>query len=66
MVNGTPEEVRAEVERVVNGCKDGGGYILSPGHPVLQDDVPTENIIAMYQAGHEFGRYEQVAAQCKK
>ena len=58
MVNGSPEEVRAEVKRVVSGCKKGGGYILSPGHPVLQDDVPTENIIAMYEAGYEFGGYE--------
>jgi len=57
MVKGTPDEVRKEVERVVRGCMEGGGYILSPGHPVLQDDVPTENIIAMYEAGHEFGRY---------
>lgn len=59
MVNGTPDEVRDEVRRVVTACKEGGGYILSPGHPVLQDDVPTENIIAMYEAGFEFGQYEQ-------
>jgi uroporphyrinogen decarboxylase len=58
MVNGTPDEVRAEVKRVVEGCMRGGGFILSPGHPVLQDDVPTENIIAMYQAGYEIGQYE--------
>ena len=58
MVNGTPEQVREEVKRVVTGCMQGGGYILSPGHPVLQDDVPTENIIAMYDAGFEFGLYD--------
>jgi len=58
MVNGSPEDVRAEVKRVISGCKAGGGYILSPGHPVLQDDVPTENIIAMYEAGYAFGHYK--------
>jgi uroporphyrinogen decarboxylase len=58
MVNGSPEDVRAEVKRVISGCKAGGGYILSPGHPVLQDDVPTENIIAMYEAGYSFGHYK--------
>ncbi len=57
MVNGTPEDVDAEVKMVVEGCKPGGGYILSPGHPVLQDDVSAENIIAMYNAGIKYGKY---------
>ena len=57
MVNGSPEDVDAEVRRVVEGCKPGSGYILSPGHPVLQDDVPVENIIAMYRAGMKYGAY---------
>jgi hypothetical protein len=35
----------------------GGGYLLSPGHPSLQTDVPVENIVAMFEAGHAFGRY---------
>ena len=34
-----------------------GGYILAPGHPVLQNDIPTDNIIAMYDAAIEFGSY---------
>ena len=34
-----------------------GGNILSPGHPVLQDDVPVENIITMYETAYEYGFY---------
>ena len=34
-----------------------GGYILSPGHPVLQVDIPTENIITMYQTAYKYGKY---------
>lgn len=54
---GSKEEVRVESKRIVEALKKGGGYIFAPGHPVLQDDVPVENIIAMYQAGNEYGFY---------
>ena len=35
----------------------GGGYLLSPGHPSLQMDVPPENIVAMFDEGRTYGRY---------
>ena len=54
---GSVEDVRAEVQRVIDILAPGGGYILAPGHPSLQMDVPTENIIAMFEAGLEYGRY---------
>ena len=57
LTKGNIEEVRAESKRIVEGMKKGGGYIFAPGHPVLQDDVPVENIITMYQAGNEYGIY---------
>jgi len=53
--HGNQEEVRSEVKRVIEELAVNGGYILSPGHPVLQSDVPTENIIAMYEAGLIYG-----------
>ena len=34
----------------------GGGYGFAPTHQ-LQDNSPTENVVAMYQAAHEYGRY---------
>ncbi len=51
------DEVRVEVKRVIDALAPGGGYILSPAHPSLQVDIPTENIIALYEAGLEYGRY---------
>ncbi len=48
--NGTPEEVRAEVQRRIDIFGQGGGYILAPCH-VLQLDVPTANILAMSETG---------------
>ena len=55
------DAVKAEVKRVIEALGPGGGYILSPGHPSLQGDVPTENIVAMYEAGLEFGQYKKDA-----
>jgi len=53
---GTKEEVRSEVKRVIGDLAPGGGYILAAVHN-LQPGVPVENIISMYEAGKEYGRY---------
>ena len=45
---GTPEEVRAEVRRLVEILGKDGGYILAPSHH-LQADTPVENALAMYE-----------------
>jgi uroporphyrinogen decarboxylase len=31
-------------------------FIFAPTH-ALQDNSPTENVVAMYEAAHEYGRY---------
>ena len=54
---GTVDEVIKDTKRIVEGLKPGGGYIFAPGHPVLQDDIPVENIIAMYETGYKYGFY---------
>lgn len=51
---GNRQDVIDETRRVLDILAPGGGYILSPGHPVLQDDIPVENIIAMYETGYEY------------
>ena len=53
---GTTEEVKTEVRRRIKDLAPGGGYILSAVHNI-QPDVPVENIITMYQAAKEYGRY---------
>lgn len=53
---GTAEEVKSEVRRRIRDFAPGGGYILSAVHNI-QPDVPVENIIAMYEAGREYGTY---------
>ena len=47
--SGTPEQVYAEVRRVMEILAPGGGYMLAPVHTVM-NEVPPENILAMVQA----------------
>jgi uroporphyrinogen decarboxylase len=44
---GTIEEVRNEVNRVIGILGKGGGYILA-GSQKFENDIPVENVIAMY------------------
>jgi len=48
--HGTPGEVAATVRRMRAVLGDGGGLILAPSH-VFQGDVPTANILALYEGG---------------
>ncbi len=52
----TPEEVRQVVKQNLQTFKPGGGYVFAQIHNI-QPDVPTENILAMYEAFHEHARY---------
>ena len=56
---GTPSEIYAEVERMINIMGRNGGYIIAPAHNI-QDDTPPRNIAAMYGAANKLRNY-----QCK-
>jgi uroporphyrinogen decarboxylase len=53
---GKPDDVRNEVKERIREMASGGGYILSSSHR-LTGDMPFENIVAMYEAAKEFGKY---------
>lgn len=46
--------VRQEVLKNLQILGRGGGYILAPCHNI-QPITPVENILAMYEAGYEYG-----------
>ena len=56
LVTGTPDEVRETVKSTLEIMMEGGGYHFAPTHQI-QDNTPVENVIAMYQAAHDFGVY---------
>ncbi|RME42176.1 MAG: hypothetical protein D6791_18380 [Chloroflexi bacterium] len=53
---GTPEQVREDVRRRIKILAPGGGFVFASIHNIL-GDVPPQNILAAFDAAHEFGRY---------
>ena len=53
---GTPEKVKKDVEERMKILGDGGGLIFNQVHNILAD-VPPENIIAMFKAAYDYGKY---------
>jgi uroporphyrinogen decarboxylase len=55
---GTPDDVRAEVKRIIDTLgRPDGGLVIAPTH-VLEPDVPWENITAFFEAVEEYGGYQ--------
>ncbi|NQT59578.1 MAG: hypothetical protein HQ557_11415 [Bacteroidetes bacterium] len=53
----SPEFVYAETAKILHTMKPGGGYICSASHDYILDETPVENVLAMFDAVKEFGRY---------
>jgi uroporphyrinogen-III decarboxylase len=56
VATGTVAETVETVCRTLEVMMPGGGYALSPTH-MLQDNSPTENVLAMYAAARQYGQY---------
>lgn len=55
-MRGSRADVIADVKRCVNQLAAGGGYILAPSNH-LQADVPAENVVTLFEAAQELGKY---------
>jgi len=53
---GSVQDTVQVVRETLEVMMPGGGYAFAPTH-MLQDNSPTENVVAMYKAAHEYGRY---------
>ncbi len=51
--HGTPEDVRAEVRRVVDVFQN--GIVISPSHEAILPDVPPANVEAMFDEARKYG-----------
>ncbi len=56
LANGTPDQVKEDVKKRVSVLADGGGMVFNQIHNILAD-VPSENIIAMFEQAYESGQY---------
>lgn len=53
---GTPEEVTENCRETLEIMMRVRGYHFAPTH-MIQDNSPVENVLAMYNAAHKYGRY---------
>ena len=56
VASGTAQETTDYCRRTLEIMMPGGGYCFAPTHS-LQDNSPTENVVAMYDAVREYGVY---------
>ncbi|MCR4440506.1 MAG: uroporphyrinogen decarboxylase family protein [bacterium] len=56
VAHGSVQEVIAYCRHVLEVMMPGGGYCFAPAHQ-LQDNTPTQNVLAMYQTALTDGRY---------
>jgi len=56
LASGTPAEVEAEVARAMEAFKPGGGYVFAGIHNI-QGEVPSENVVALFETAFARGSY---------
>jgi uroporphyrinogen decarboxylase len=56
VANGSVQETIADCRQTLEIMMPGGGYCFAPTH-CLQDNSPTENVLAMYEAALKYGTY---------
>ncbi len=57
---GTPEAVREDVRAMIKTLGLGGGFVITSCH-TIREEVPAENVRALYEAALEYGSYEKLA-----
>ena len=56
LLHGTKEQIEDQVKECIRLAGPGGGYCLGSDHSV-HDDLPNENVFAVYEAGRKYGKY---------
>lgn len=56
LLKGTKADIESQVRECIETAAPGGGFCLGSDHSV-HDDLPNENIFALYEAGRKYGSY---------
>jgi len=56
LASSAPQKVKKDVEERIKILGEGGGLVFNQVHNILAD-VPPENIIAMFEAAYNYGKY---------
>lgn len=54
LLTGTPQEVRGHTRALLDAMTPGGGYLAAPSVDAITEDVPVENVLALFD---EIGTY---------
>ncbi len=57
LIFGTPDYVRTRTREVLEIMMPGGGYIAGASHDYILEETPVENVLAMFDTVHAYGRY---------
>jgi len=57
---GTREDVRQDVRSKIKELGPGGGFVITSCH-TIREEVPPENVRALYESALEFGGYDKLA-----
>jgi uroporphyrinogen decarboxylase len=61
LTNGTEQMVRNEVRRLIDILGRDGRYIVAPSHDLLMEEVPAENMIALYDEAKSYStKYTEI------
>jgi methylmalonyl-CoA mutase cobalamin-binding domain/chain len=60
LAHGTPADVEKDVQAHMEALKPGGGYVCGSSHSIV-NYIPHDNYIAMLNAIHRYGVYDQKA-----
>ncbi len=58
LIKGTPQLVREKTREVLGIMMPGGGYVAGASHDTILGETPLENVLAMFDAIRELGRYD--------
>jgi uroporphyrinogen-III decarboxylase len=59
LITGTPQQLEDYVRRSIEGCKEGGGYIVDGGVSGIPDESKPANVKAMTDAVFKYGWYRK-------
>lgn len=57
LCTGSPDDVRDYTKKIIDGCGDGGGFIVDGGVAGISDEARPENVKAMVKTTKEYGKY---------
>ena len=59
LLEGSPDFVRQKTREVLKIMMPGGGFVAGASHDYILEQTPVENIVAMFDAVMEYGKYRQ-------